>query len=146
VVIGFTAGAAVLIMTSQLRNFFGMPIPRGASFVETLQQFALHLPDIQPWVLTVGMATLLTGMAMRRWLPKAPYMIAAMTVGNLVAFATNNSLSQHAIATIGALPGALPPLSVPEFSLDTMRTLLGIALAVTALALPRRFPSPAPSQ
>lgn len=137
VVIGFTAGAAVLIMASQLRNFFGMPIPRGASFLETLQQFALHLPDIQPWVLTVGMATLLTGIAMRRWLPKAPYMIAAMTVGSLFAFVINNALGQHAtgIATIGALPGALPPLSIPEFSLDTVRTLLGIALAVTALGL-----------
>jgi SulP family sulfate permease len=135
VVIGFTAGAAVLIMVSQLRNFFGMPIPRGASFLETLQQFALHLTDIQPWVLAVGMATLLTGMAMRRWLPKAPYMIAAMTVGSVFAFVINNALGQHAIATIGALPGALPPLSIPEFSLDTVRTLLGIALAVTALGL-----------
>ena len=135
VVIGFTAGAAVLIMASQLRNFFGMPIPRGASFIETLQQFTLHLADIQPWVLAVGMATLLTGMAMRRWLPKAPYMIAAMLVGSLFALAINNAIGQHTIATIGALPGALPPLSIPEFSLDTMRTLLGIALAVTALGL-----------
>ncbi len=137
VVIGFTAGAAVLIMASQLRNFFGAPIPRGASFIETLHQFALHLTDIQPWVLAVGLVTLLSGLAMRRWLPKIPYMIVAMIVGSVFAFVINNALGQDVsgIATIGALPGALPPLSLPEFSLDTESRLLGIALAVTALGL-----------
>ena len=35
VVIGFTAGAAILIATNQVKNFFGLPIPRGTSFVET---------------------------------------------------------------------------------------------------------------
>ncbi len=137
VVVGFTAGAAVLIMASQLRNFFGMPIPRGASFIETLRQFVVHLPDVQPWVLAVGLATLLTGLAVRRWAPKVPYMIVAMLVGGLVAWFLNNSFGQAAtgIVTLGALPGALPPLSMPEFSLETEKRLLGIALAVTALGL-----------
>lgn len=137
VVVGFTAGAAVLIMASQVRNFFGVPIPRGASFYETLAQFATHVPDIKPFVLAVGIATLLTGMVVRRWWPKLPYMIAAMVVGSLFAFALNHEFGQAAtgIATIGALPGALPPLSLPEFSIDTEKRLLGIALAVTALGL-----------
>lgn len=137
VVVGFTAGAAVLIMASQLRNFFGMPIPRGASFIETLRQFVMHLPDVQPWVLAVGLVTLLTGLAVRRWAPKVPYMIVAMLAGSLVAWFLNNSFGQAAtgIATLGALPGALPPLSMPEFSLETEKRLLGIALAVTALGL-----------
>ncbi len=137
VVVGFTAGAAVLIMASQLRNFFGMPIPRGASFLETLRQFAVHLPDIRPWVLAVGLVTLLSGLAMRRWWPKLPYMIAAMLAGSLAAWLLNLEFGAGAtgITTIGALPGALPPLSMPEFSLETEKRLLGIALAVTALGL-----------
>ena len=137
VVIGFTAGAAVLIMASQLHNFFGVPIARGASFIDTLRQFATHLPDLQPWVLAVGLITLLTGLATRRWLPKIPYMIVAMIVGSLFAFAINNAigLDVSGIATIGALPGALPPLSMPEFSFETESRLLGIALADTTLGL-----------
>jgi SulP family sulfate permease len=39
------------------------------------------------------------------------------------------------IKTLGALPGALPPISTPQFDLETIRTLLGAAIAVTALAL-----------
>lgn len=137
VVVGFTAGAAVLIMASQLRNFFGLPIPRGASFLETLRQFVVQLPDLKPAVLAVGIVTLLAGMATRRWLPKIPYMIAAMLVGSLFAFSLNNALGQATtgIATLGPLPGALPPLSLPEISFETERRLFGIALAVTALGL-----------
>ncbi len=137
VVVGFTAGAGVLIMASQLRNFFGMPIPRGASFLETLRQFVVHLPDVQPWVLAVGLATLLSGLAVRRWWPKVPYMIVAMLVGSVTAWLLNLQFgtATTGIMTIGALPGALPPLSMPEFSLETEKRLLGIALAVTALGL-----------
>jgi SulP family sulfate permease len=40
VVVGFTAGAAVLIIASQLRNFFGIDIPSGSSFLSTLRTFA----------------------------------------------------------------------------------------------------------
>jgi len=137
VVVGFTAGAGVLIMASQLRNFFGVPIPRGASFLETLRQFAVHLPDVQPWVLAVSLVTLLSGLAVRRWAPKVPYMIVAMLIGSVTAWLLNLEFGAAAtgIRTIGALPGALPPLSMPEFSLETEKRLLGIALAVTALGL-----------
>ncbi|MBZ0133406.1 MAG: sulfate permease [Rhodocyclaceae bacterium] len=137
VVIGFTAGAAVLIMSSQLRNFFGIPLPRGLSFIETLRQFVLHLADIKPWVLAVSMFTLIAGLATRRWLPKVPYMIVAMLAGSLLAAALNAyfGAAHTGIATVGALPGALPQLSMPDFSFDTEMRLAGIALAVTALGL-----------
>lgn len=137
VVVGFTAGAAVLIMASQLRNFFGMPIPRGASFLETLRSFIIYLPQTQPWVLTVGLVTLFSGLAVRRWWPKAPYMIIAMLAGSLAAWLLNRQLGAAVtgIVTVGALPGALPPLSLPDFSLETNERLFGIALAVTTLGL-----------
>ncbi|MDR2189595.1 MAG: SulP family inorganic anion transporter [Azonexus sp.] len=137
VIVGFTAGAAVLIVTSQVRNFFGVPIPRGAGFFETVLDFALQATAIQPWVLLVAVVTLLTGIAVRRWLPKMPYMIAAMMVGSLLAYGLNRGLGSAAtgIATIGALPSALPGLSAPQFDADSWRHLLGIALAVTAIGL-----------
>ena len=50
VIIGFSAGAAILIATSQIKSFFGIPIPPEASFVETLRQLALQVGHINPWV------------------------------------------------------------------------------------------------
>ena len=50
VVIGFTAGAAVLIAASQIKNFFGIDIPRGSPFYEIIHQFVLQIGDINPYV------------------------------------------------------------------------------------------------
>ena len=72
VVLGFTAGAAVLIAASQLKNFFGVSAAASASFVETLARFANELPSTNPFVLSVGIVTLLAGVAARRYLPKVP--------------------------------------------------------------------------
>lgn len=137
VVIGFTAGAAVLIAASQVRNFFGIDIPRGTPFYEIVHQLAVQAGDINPYVLLVSGVTLATGILTKRYAKKIPYMIAAMIVGSLVAEALNLALGQEAtgIRTVGALPASLPPLSTPDFSLDALRVTLGPALVITMLAL-----------
>jgi SulP family sulfate permease len=137
VVIGFTTGAAVLIAASQIRAFFGVEIARGLPFYEILHQFALQFDRINPWVTAVGLVTLAAGMATRRWWKKFPYMIAAMLVGSLVAFALNELMGQAAtgIRTVGALPAGLPPLSLPDFSLAALKKTFGPALVITMLAL-----------
>jgi SulP family sulfate permease len=137
VVVGFTAGAAMLIFDAQLGNFFGMNIARNMSFLRSIEAFALQLSDIQPYVLLVGATTLAAGILARRYLQQVPYMIVAMVVGSLVALALNQTLGvEHTgIRTLGALPGALPPLSHPDFELEKLRKLLAIAVAITVLGL-----------
>jgi sulfate permease, SulP family len=137
VVVGFTAGAGMLIFGAQLRNFFGLEIPRSISFLRTLEAFALQLSSIQPYVMLVAVATLATGMLARRYLKQVPYMIAGMLVGSVLAFALNQAMGAQytGIRTLGALPGALPPLSHPDFELENLRKLLAIAVAVTVLGL-----------
>ncbi len=137
VVIGFTAGAAILIAASQVRNFFGIDIPRGTPFYEIIRQLVVQAGQIHPWVAGVGAITLATGILARRYLKKIPYMIAAMIVGSVVAEIIILWQGQEAsgIVTVGALPATLPPLSLPDFSLNTLRHTLGPALVITMLAL-----------
>jgi SulP family sulfate permease len=137
VIIGFTAGAACLIFAAQIPNFFGVQIARGASFPEMLGEFAVNLGAINPYVTAVGAITLLSGIAARRYLPRVPYMIVAMVVGSIVALALNLALGteETRIATLGALPAALPALSAPDLSPTTLKNTLPVALAVTILAL-----------
>jgi SulP family sulfate permease len=85
-------------------------------------------------VTLVGASTLIVGIAVRRWLPRAPYMIVAMFAGSLVAWLVE-VLFQAKVPAVGALPASLPPLSMPDLSLDMIRDLAGGALAVTLLAL-----------
>jgi SulP family sulfate permease len=137
VIIGFTAGAAILIAASQIKNFFGLDMPRGAHFHEVLIQFGSHLADIQPWVMAVGLATLVSGMLAKRYLPKLPYMIVAMVAGGGVAALLNAQFGagQTGILTVGALTAGLPPLSLPDFSLTAIRQTLFPATIIAILAL-----------
>jgi SulP family sulfate permease len=136
VVIGFTAGAAILIASSQLKNFFGVAIPRGASFSQTIHALVLQARDVNPYVTAVGAITLVAGLLVKRFAPRFPYMIAAMLVGSVAGVALDAVFgAQIGIKTVGALPGTLPPLSHPALSLETVKLLGGSALAVTMLAL-----------
>lgn len=137
VVIGFTAGAAILIATNQLKHFFGLQIPEGLHFYEILWHASQHLSDIHPYVTLVGVSTLLTGILVKRYIPQLPYMLAALVAGSLVATMLNTTFGQPTtyIETVGALPASLPPLSAPDLSLSTIKALAPAVLAVTLFAL-----------
>lgn len=137
VVIGFTAGAAILIAASQVKNFFGIAIPRGTPFYEIVHQLWLQSGAINPWVLAVSCVTLATGILTKRHLKKLPYMIAAMIVGSLFAegLVLWRGGAATGIVTVGALPAGLPPLSMPDFSLAALKAAVGPALVITMLAL-----------
>jgi SulP family sulfate permease len=136
VVIGFTAGAAVLIAASQLKNFSGIDIPRGAHFHEIITHFLRHITEINPYVMGVGVFTLLVGILVKRFFPRFPYMIAAMLAGSFLALALDRlSGVETGIRTVGALPSHLPPLSLPDLSLNAIKHTFSSALAITMLAL-----------
>jgi sulfate permease, SulP family len=137
VIIGFTAGAAILIASSQLKHFLGMDIPRGLHPHEILLHIGRHAVEINFWVVGVSMVTLVSGLLFKRYVKRVPYMIAAMLVGSLAAFVLNRIYGQDVtgIVTVGALPASLPPLSSPDFSLQAIKDLLPGAIAVTVLAL-----------
>ncbi|CAK0770408.1 sulfate permease, SulP family [Gammaproteobacteria bacterium] len=134
VVTGFTAGAAILIATKQVKNFFGLPIPRGASFTQTWEILFNDFSQVDIAILGVSLFTLLLGIAVKAWFPKQPYMIIAMLGGSAVAVALQFSVG-ISIPVVGALPSSLPPLSVPHLSLDSIQEIASGVLAVTLLAL-----------
>jgi SulP family sulfate permease len=137
VVIGFTAGAAMLIAGSQIKNFFGLNIPRGTPFFETLVQFFRQIGEINPYVTAVAAITLASGILVKIYLPKLPYMIVAMLVGSFAALGLNTEYGAALthIKTVGALPAGLPPFSAPDFSFAALRQMLFPSLIITMLAL-----------
>ncbi len=136
VIVGFMAAAAVVIIDAQVKTFFGLDIPRGASFFETWGTLLSRLPDIDTAVTAVGAITLACAVVVRRWRPRWPYMILAMIVGSIAAWLIErSSAGGTSITTVGALPASLPPLSLPSLSLVSLQETAAIALALTILAL-----------
>ena len=137
VIVGFTAGAAILIATKQAENFFGLEIPSGEHFYETLSYLWYHWRDFHPFVSLVAIVTLGSGIVVKRLWPKFPAMIAALIIGSLTAVFLNYILGEptSGIHMVGALPQRLPPLSSPVFSVGIFRELAPVALAMTLFAL-----------
>lgn len=133
VVIGFTAGAAVLIATSQLKNYFGIAIPAGESFVHTWQALGHHIGDTNLYALGIASITLFTALAFQIYKPRWPGLMIAMIVGSV--FALVSGAAAHGVTTVGELPARLPPLSMPDLSFNALKTLGSGAFAIAMLGL-----------
>ena len=133
VVVGFTAGAAILIATSQFKHVLGVPVARGESFLVTWWEILRQVPDTNFYVLAVAAVTLAVALIIRRWRPRWPGMLVAMVVGALLSVALSGP--DHGVSLVGKLPAHLPPPSVPDLSWTTLRDLAPKALAVALLGL-----------
>ncbi len=134
VIIGFTAGAAILIATKQVKHFFGLTIPGKLHFHGVYYYLFNHLDEIKLYVIIVGSLTLISGIIAKRYFPKIPYMIVSMLVGTIGSVLLNQYLGAG-IETVKEIPASLPPLSSPTFSLDMFAELAPVAFTVTILAL-----------
>jgi sulfate permease, SulP family len=136
VVVGFTAGAAVLIVASQLGTALGLVLPRGQSLLANVQAVLTRWHEINPAALIVAALTVLAALAARplaRWVPA---MLVAIVVGSVAAWLLARVMPQWpALAVVPPLPGALPAWSWPDLRIDTVRSLFGATLVMTLLAL-----------
>lgn len=134
VVVGFTAGAGLLIIASQLRHFFGIPVEAGTSFFATLTEIGRAFATLDPAITATGGVTLAVAIVAKRLLPRIPYMIVAMIAGSLFGYLLIQ-VSGSAIPVVGRLPSALPLPSLPSFDPESWRKLAPAALALTVLGL-----------
>ena len=134
VAIGFTAGAAILIAASQARHFFGLEVPRNSPFYEVALILIRQFDEISLATTIVGLTAIVTGLLVRKAFPKSPHMILAMLVSSLLALALKEFQGTE-VPTIGAINSGLPPLSVPNFSIEVFRDLALTAVAVALFAL-----------
>lgn len=133
VVVGFTAGAAVLIGTSQLKHILGVTVGAGLHFYEELMQLARAVADLNPYSLSIGLFTLVCAVIIRRFWRKAPYMLLAMLLGSLFCLLIDGA--SQGVKLVGALPGTLPPFAIPQLDAESVSRLLSGAFAVALLGL-----------
>lgn len=133
VVVGFTAGAALLIATGQLKYALGIPIPSGTSFIKSWMLLFSSTSHINYHELSIAVITLVCGATLKRWRPKWPGLLIALIIGGLACIAMDGET--HGVRLLGELPSRLPPLSSPSFDPEIIRILAPGALAVALLGL-----------
>lgn len=135
VIVGFTAGAAVLIVNSQVRNLFGFDWPRGMSVWHTLKRTVQDFSLIDWPTAVVAFGTVAACLLARPWNHRVPYMLVGVLAGGAIAALLAAISSDYAVKVVEQLPGAIPPLSAPTLDFDTLEMLLVPSLVMTLLAL-----------
>lgn len=135
VVLGFTAGIAIVIFVSQWENFFGLAKVGGATLYERLPHLLGALMHPQPATTALGVASLIV-VALWSRIPvvgKVPAPMVALAGATAVVAVFHPA----GIATIGSvfggIPRGLPPLTIPHLSIGTVLELMQPAVAVALL-------------
>jgi len=134
VTIGFTNGIALLIASTQIKDFLGLKTPAVPSeFLGRMEVLGKHIGTTHLPTLLLASASLAVILLVPRMTKKVPGSIVALLLGTVaVAFL---HLPVATIGTkFGGIPQGLPPFSVPPFRPDLMMTLLPSALTVALLA------------
>lgn len=135
VVNGFTIGIAIIIATSQLKDFFGLsPANVPADFVAKVAALWAARDSLSLPALGIGLSTLAAIVALRRMAPHwFPGLIVA--IGAASAAAALFVLPVETLGSrFGALPSHLPTPAIPEISAARLLELLPSALVIAFLA------------
>ncbi|MDY3868630.1 MAG: SulP family inorganic anion transporter [Pyramidobacter sp.] len=131
---GFTTGIAVTIFSTQIPDLLGLNLTNvPADFIGKWSLYLSSLNGISWSAAYLSLGTILVIIAVRRFAPKAPFMLVAMVAATAAA-----QLLGLDAATIGSrfgdLPRSLPAPVMPQFNMGDLGGLVAPALTVAMLA------------
>lgn len=133
VVIGFTNGIAILIASTQIKDFLGLKIEHvPGEFAPRMTALSGHLNSISPSATLLATASLIGILILSKFTKRVPGSILALILGTAAVAAFH--LPVETIGSrFGGIPQGLPQLKVPSFRMDLLLPLLSPVLTVTML-------------
>jgi len=134
VVIGFTNGIALLIASTQIKDFFGLGIvDPPTEFFARMRVLVESMPTLDPAALALAVGSLALVLLVPRWWPRVPGSIVALVLGTVAVVAFHLPVATIG-STFGGIPSGLPAFAIPPFRADLILPLLPSALTVALLA------------
>ncbi len=133
VTIGFTNGIAVLIASTQIKDFCGLKIDKmPGDFVGRMTAIVSHLDTYSVASLLLAAASVIVILCFRRFAKRVPGSIVALVVATVVVVIWR--LPVESIGTrFGGIPSGLPTFALPQFHANQIVPLLSPALTVALL-------------
>ncbi|WP_439369973.1 SulP family inorganic anion transporter [Bradyrhizobium sp. DASA03120] len=144
VMVGFLAGISVHIIVSQLPGVLGLRSPSGPT-LDRIGVLAGELNRSNPFTLCIGLGVLATVFVSEKISAKIPGALIGLVVATLAVIALG--LESKGVSVVGAVPGTLPRLTLPELALEHWVHLVPLAFVITVVvmvqtaATTRSFPS-----
>jgi len=133
VVVGFTNGIAVIIASTQLKDFFGLKIDKvPGEFLARIEAVVRHFSSFSVLETTLAVVSLAVIIVFMRYVKRVPGYIVALVLGTLAVILFK--LPVETIGTrFGGIPSGLPVLKVPHLRLDLLRPLVSPAITIAML-------------
>ncbi|WP_181702812.1 SulP family inorganic anion transporter [Chthonobacter albigriseus] len=133
VVTGFTAGIAVSIAASQVKEALGLDAAMPGDFLEKMRTIADHIGETRPSTVAVTIVALVVILGLRRWRPSWPGFLIAVAGASVAVWALG--LDAATIGSrFGGVPSTLPAPSLPPLDWDLIRAVTPDALTIALLA------------
>lgn len=133
VVIGFTAGAGILIAGKQLKYVFGIGIPVGTPFYEIIYLIGKNITQTNLYIFAVAISTIIIAIILKRINRQIPYMLLSMIGGSIVAQLVGGA--PVGITFIDEIPAQLPPFHIPNINTQNWQQLTVAAFPLAMLGL-----------
>ena len=134
VTVGFTAGIAVIILASQLKDLLGLDMAHEpAALLPKLRAIWASLGTLKPATVALSVLAIATIVGLRRLRPKWPGLLIAVGVDGDRSRGCSSSTSRPSARRFGGVPRTLPAPSLPPFDLAKLRAVFPDAIAIALL-------------
>lgn len=130
---GFTTGIALVIVSSQIKDFFGLKADKLPP--EFLEKCSLYCQIAHTWNLSavaIALSTLILIFVLRRYYPKLPGAIIAIILATAVSYFFNLPI-ETIQSKFGGIPRVLPTPSLPHFSYELVQRVFPDAITIALL-------------
>jgi sulfate permease, SulP family len=133
VVVGFTNGIAVIIASTQIKDFFGLKVEKvPGEFLARMEVLARNFGTLSPLATGLGVFALVLILIFMRYVKRVPGYIIALFAGT--ALVVLLKLPVETIGTrFGGIPSGIPAIKIPQFRVDLLRPLIAPAITVAML-------------
>ncbi|WP_273566059.1 SulP family inorganic anion transporter [Maribacter halichondriae] len=128
VISGFTSGAAVIIIFSQLKHLLGADIQKSNQFHQLVLNAFEKISETNLLDFAIGISGILIIVLLKKWSKKIPGILIAVILGVLAVYFLN--LESYGVGLVGSIPDGLPSFQIPDFSIENFKDLWPIALAL----------------
>lgn len=133
VIVGFTNGIAVLIASTQLRDFFGVRLESvPGSFWPRIRALAEHVSTMSVPTTVLALVALVVLLSWNRYIRRVPGYIVVLLAGTALVAALKIPVETIG-SRFGGIPRGWPPLVIPKFHISLIPTLASPALTIALL-------------
>ncbi|MES9768256.1 SulP family inorganic anion transporter [Bacillus altitudinis] len=134
VIIGFTAGIAVIIFSGQIANFLGLKgVEKHESFFLNMREIVVHLGTANSLAILTAIVGFIVILAAQKYIPKIPGALLGLLVSTFIAVLFFQGQVETIGSAYGEIPRQLPTFAFPELTIEKMIYLLPPAIVIALL-------------